>query len=120
MNLTYLRMDSIRSSRPPSTFDSTEPRSTERWNAENFLTIRWARLAASRVRRSAFGLRHIDVAKKRRGRNEGALFEDKTRGRWTAYITVAGKRYKGHAKTKELAKEKLLSLQLRAKQGLLG
>lgn len=59
------------------------------------------------------------MAKKRRGRNEGSLWEDKKRGRWTAHVTVAGKRYTAHAKTKALAQEKLLNLQSKAKQGLL-
>src|SRR5579872_3523690 len=58
--------------------------------------------------------------KPRRGRGDGALWEDKKRKRWTTWITVDGKRYTGHAKTKELARLKLLNLQSKAHQGLLG
>ncbi len=59
------------------------------------------------------------MKKQRRGRDEGALWEDKKRKRWTTWVLLDGKRYTGHAKTKDLARLKLLDLQLKAHQGLL-
>jgi integrase len=60
------------------------------------------------------------MAKARRGRNEGSIFYSEKRKRWTTFITVCGKRYYGHAQTKDAAKEKLLNLQSKANHGLLG
>ena len=58
--------------------------------------------------------------KARRGRGEGAIFESKSEKRWVVRVTIGGKRYVGYARTKELAKLKLLNLQSKANRGLLG
>jgi integrase len=58
------------------------------------------------------------MASRRRDRGDGALFEDRTSGRWVGRIVVDGHRHKVTAKTKTEAGNKLRALRRQADAGL--